>query len=350
MSKITRRRFIQIGGSLVAASAVPSIAKQAHASTGKMTPRKLTPRKLPVPIDNFGTYEPAVSPDGNTIYFARFSMNGDKRVTGASNIFAIHRIRQDKPWPGVAQDWSEPERMPDAINGDASVLGKDGFNLEPWITPDGNTLYFQSNRAGSLGIWESHRQPGGRWSQATLVAGGGINTDAHEHCFMPFNLPGHPKSMSFISNRQRENGEPGAWDIYTTRQVDGVWQKAKRYSDKLLDSLALKCRFNLVTQNGFTLGIATVHDFGKYHSMLFVHYDPATGEWKGPVVTPPFHNWNIDGACPNFLANDKVMIWSAGYDRGPDIISSTTTGGVYDLYWLPTHEVIAFYKAQAGLA
>jgi WD40-like Beta Propeller Repeat len=33
----------------------------------------VVPRKLPFPPnDNFGTYEPAISADGNTIYFARF--------------------------------------------------------------------------------------------------------------------------------------------------------------------------------------------------------------------------------------------------------------------------------------
>jgi hypothetical protein len=45
------------------------------------------------------------------------------------------------------------------------------------------------------------------------------------------------------------------------------------------------------------------------------------------------------------------MIWSAGYDRGPDLISggSSGGGGVFDLFWLPTSEVIAFYKARAGI-
>jgi hypothetical protein len=44
------------------------------------------------------------------------------------------------------------------------------------------------------------------------------------------------------------------------------------------------------------------------------------------------------------------MIWSAGYDHGPDLISgSDGTGGLYDLFWLPTSELIAYYKARAGV-
>ena len=72
-----------------------------------------------------------------------------------------------------------------------------------------------------------------------------------------------------------------------------------------------------------TLGVVSVHDFGKFHTILFVHYDPKSKEWKGPIVEAPFNDWNIDGACPNFQANGERMIWSAGYDRGPDIISGS---------------------------
>ena len=37
------------------------------------------------------------------------------------------------------------------------------------------------------------------------------------------------------------------------------------------------------------------------------------------------------------------MIWSAGYDRGPDLISGgkDDAGGLYDLFWLPTSELVA---------
>jgi hypothetical protein len=39
------------------------------------------------PNDNFGAYEPALSADGTTIWFARFGNNGDKRVKGPTDIF-----------------------------------------------------------------------------------------------------------------------------------------------------------------------------------------------------------------------------------------------------------------------
>ena len=45
------------------------------------------------------------------------------------------------------------------------------------------------------------------------------------------------------------------------------------------------------------------------------------------------------------------MIWSAGYDRGPGPVSTAGgTGGTYDLYWLNTSDIVAYYKAKAGLS
>ena len=270
-------------------------------------------------------------------------------MKGPTDIFVTHRVRQGGEWPGTAGDWSPPERLPDTVNSDS-------VDQEPWITPDGNTLYFMSDRkapgVGPNGIYVSQKQPNGEWGQAQPVSGGNINlSDTITHCFMPFDLPGQPSAMCFISIRPREPGAPNTTDLYTTRQVDGVWQPAQRYADRLLDSIALKCRFSVVTRDDFTLGVVSVHDFGKFHTLLFVHYDPKSKEWKGPIVEAPFNDWNIDGACPNFQANGERMIWSAGYDHGPDIISGGTndTGGVYDLFWLPTSEIVAYYKARAGI-
>jgi WD40-like Beta Propeller Repeat len=346
MNSLSRRRFFESVAAAAATAAVwPTVLNtRAHAAAPT-----LVPRKLPFPPnDNFGNYEPTISADGNTIYFARFANNGDKRVKGATDIFVTHRVRQSGEWPGTAEDWSPAERLPDTVNSDSA-------DQEPWITPDGQSLYFMSFRPGGLGrsdIWVSDKQPDGQWGQAHPVVGGNINTEYLDHCFMPFDLPGQPSGMVFVSIRPRAAGQPPTTDLYTTRQVDGIWQPAQRYESRLLDSIALKCRFSVVTRDGLTLGVVSVHDFGKFHTMLFVHYDPASKEWKGPIVEAPFNDWNIDGACPNFQPNGERMIWSAGYDHGPDLISGGSNGaaGLYDLFWLPTSEVVAYYKARASLS
>jgi len=309
---------------------------------------ELVPRKMPYPPnDEFGSYEPAISADGNTIYFARFAGSGDKRVVGTTtDIFVTHRVRQTGEWPGTKGDWSVPERLPDTVNSDS-------IDQEPRITPDGKTLYFMSGRGGGYGsadVYVTHKGPNGEWTKAQNL-GPNINTEYPDHCFMPFGMPGFEDTAIFVSVRPRQAGGAPSADIYTTKMQNGVWQPAQRYESKLLDSIGFKCRLNVVTQNNFVLGVVSVHDFGKFHTMLFVHFDPATKQWTGPIVEAPFNNLAIDGACPTFTAGGDRMIWSAGYDRGPGPVSTNRgTGSTYDLFWLNTREIIAYYKAKAGLS
>ena len=345
MSTLSRRHFLRASGTVLGATIVPSVMSAGRA---RAADKELVPKKLPFPPnDEFGSYEPTITPDGNTIYFARFAVNGDKRVAGTtSDIFVTHRIRQTGPWPGPGSDWTAPERLPDTVN---SV----SIDQEPRIMPDGKTLYFMSRRSGGRGaadIWVTQMQPNGQWSQAQN-AGPNINTEFTDHCFMPIGLPGQDDVSVLLSIRPREAGGAPSADLYTTRFENGVWQPAKRYESKVLDSIALKCRLNAVARDGLVLGVVSVHDFGKFHRMVFVHYDPAAKEWKGPIVDAPFNQPAVDGACPMFTANGDKMIWSAGYDRGPGPVSTAGgTGGVYDLFWLNTSDIVAYYKAKAGLS
>src|SRR3954449_12467648 len=169
MISLSRRRLFGSAAGAAAAVSFPStLTRLAYAGAPDLTPRKLP---LP-PNDDLGAYEPTLSADGNTIYFARFANNGDKRVKGPTDIFVTHRVRQSGDWPGTVEDWSSPERLPDTVNSDS-------VDQEPWITPDGNALYFMSSRkapgVGPVGIWVSHKQPDGGWGQAQPVPGGNIN-------------------------------------------------------------------------------------------------------------------------------------------------------------------------------
>ena len=313
-----------------------------------MSAKELIPRKLPFPPnDEFGNFEPTITSDGNTIYFARFANTGDKRVRGkATDLFVTHRIRQSGEWPGTAGDWTPPERLPDTVN------AVDAIDLEPRITADGKTLYFMSNRPGGLGgydIWVTHKQPNGEWSTAQNL-GPNINTAWHDHCLMPLGLPGQEDAAQFISTRPREAGGQPSNDIYVTKMENGAWRPARRYGSTLLDSIKFNCRLTTVARDGLILGVVTVHDLATFHRMVFVHYDPSSKEWKGPVVDAPFNQPGVDGACPMFTADGDKMIWSAGYDRGPGPIADADGGGsVYDLFWLKTSDVVAYYKAKAGL-
>ena len=345
MTTLSRRQFLRTSGTVVGATLATSLGISAR---GRAAEKELIPRKFPSPPnDLYGNYEPTITADGNTIYFARFASTGDKRVAGtSSDIFVTHRIRQDREWPGSDGDWTVPERLPDTVNSDS-------MDQEPRITADGKTLYFMSNRPGGHGtsdIYVSHKQANGEWSQAKNL-GPNINSQYIDHCFMPLGLPGQEDVSIFVSLRPREPGAAISPDLYTSKMEKGVWQPARRLESKLLDSIGLKCRVNSVAKDGLVLSVISIHDFGKFHKMAFVHYDPATTQWKGPLVEAPFNLPNIDGACPMFTHDGEKMIWSSGRDRGPGPVSGTGgTGSAYDLFWLKTTDIVAYYRAKAGLS
>ena len=144
MNTVSRRQFLHITGTLAGATLLTSISFSGRASAAAP---ELAPRKLPFPPnDEFGSYEPTITPDGNTIYFARFAGSGDPRVLGTTtDIFVTRRVRQTGEWPGTGADWSPPERLPDTVNSPF-------IDQEPRITPDGKTLYFMSKRSGNVEI------------------------------------------------------------------------------------------------------------------------------------------------------------------------------------------------------
>ena len=102
MNTLSRRHFLRTSGTVLGATMVPSVVFSARARAAE---KELIPKKLPFPPnDEFGSYEPTITPDGNTIYFARFAGSGDKRVLGTTtDIFVTHRIRPSGcPTPSTA--------------------------------------------------------------------------------------------------------------------------------------------------------------------------------------------------------------------------------------------------------
>ena len=99
--------------------------------------------------------------------------------------------------------------QPIANAGD-SVNGADSWESQPSITPDGQWLYFASNRAGGCGgtdIWRCHRKTDGTWGKAENL-GSAVNSPGNERC--PFiHADGH--TLYFSSNGWQGFG---GYDMY----------------------------------------------------------------------------------------------------------------------------------------
>lgn len=106
-------------------------------------------------------------------------------------------------------------------NAGLSVNGDKTWEAQPTISPDGQYLYFASNRPGGQGgsdIWFCKRQPNGDWGRAENL-GPSVNTPGNEKC--PF-LCADGHTLYFASNGWQGFG---GYDMYFINLTDTYMQR-----------------------------------------------------------------------------------------------------------------------------
>ncbi|MCE3008151.1 MAG: OmpA family protein [Bacteroidetes bacterium] len=128
------------------------------------------------------------SQDGQWVYFTGCSRRDGE---GSCDLYVARLI---------GQRWTEPQNM-------SAVLNSPHWDSQPCLSPDGQHLYFVSNRPGGLGghdIWYSQRTADGSWMPPNNL-GAPINTPGDE--FYPF-LAADGQTLYFSSDYH-----PGAGGI-----------------------------------------------------------------------------------------------------------------------------------------
>lgn len=156
---------------------------------------------------------PALSTDGQTLYFSRALLNldisGRRYVAPAEgtkpydvDIFVSER--------GASGKWRTPKALNEPINSPAT-------DLAPWLAPGDSILFFSSDRFGGFGgldIYVSFRQPNGTWGPVYNM-GEPINSAADERYTT---MTRDKKTLLFSSNRGGK-GVSGKYDLYMARFV-----------------------------------------------------------------------------------------------------------------------------------
>jgi outer membrane protein OmpA-like peptidoglycan-associated protein len=143
----------------------------------------------------------SLSADLQTLYYAA---DYAEQGYGRYDIYKVQR----SPW-----GWSKPKNLGQKINSDF-------WDSAPSIAPDGNAIYFASNRPdgyGGIDIYVSFKNEKGFWEEA-INLGPSINTKGDDQT--PF-IHADNQSLYFSSN-----GRPGfgGSDIYVSRKkIDGNW-------------------------------------------------------------------------------------------------------------------------------
>lgn len=143
----------------------------------------------------------SLSADLQTLYYAA---DYAEQGYGRYDIYKVQR----SPW-----GWSKPKNLGQRINSDF-------WDSAPSIAPDGNSIYFASNRPegyGGIDIYVAYKNEKGYWEES-INLGPSVNTKGDDQT--PF-IHADNQSLYFSSN-----GRPGfgGSDIYVARKkIDGSW-------------------------------------------------------------------------------------------------------------------------------
>jgi outer membrane protein OmpA-like peptidoglycan-associated protein len=160
-----------------------------------------TPAPLPEKINteyNEGTC--AISADGKMLVFTSCRRPGNY---GSCDLYVTQRKEHQ---------WTTPQNLGPRIN-------SKGWESQPSLSADGRTLYFVSEREGNYGkkdIWKSTLQEDGTWADPVNL-GKPINSEGRE--ISPFMHP-NGQTLFFASDRCPSLG---GLDIYYSNWIDGQW-------------------------------------------------------------------------------------------------------------------------------
>ena len=276
------------------------------------------PELLPAPINSKGNNESVVyvTPDGSQIFFFRSgsAMQG--------NLFVSKLDDNGK--------WGKPQALGFDIN---SKYRESHVTL----SPDGNSLYFTSDRPGGFGgldIYVIKKLPNGQWTEPILLPNE-VNTAKDEEC--PFVHPNG--SILYFSSKGHES--VGGYDVfYSVIGEDGSYSKAESMCSPINTpdndvSYTLSC-------DGLTAYVAAIREdtHGEYdiYEIADRGIDPNLIVYSGRVKY-------ADEAIPK-----GVYVWikdkTTGEDLGSYKVDETT--GKYTCYMQPNDDFSITYSKSGN--
>lgn len=266
-------------------------AKEKSSSYLNQKPPGLTPEKFAVGVVSLpDQYEfgSIFSLDGNEFYYA-------------ANVGERAEIRMMKL---TNEGWSKPKRV---INNDIF-----SFN-DQFFSPDEGRLYFISdmplNGKGDkkdYDIWFIKREGDG-WS-APINAGKVINSDKNEY-YVSFTQNG---TMYFSSLVETSEAKINSYDIYASKQVNGVFQKPVRLSANV-NSDHYEADVFVAYDESYLIFCGDRPD-GLGHGDLFISFRNADGTWTkaknlGKTINTPGHE-----LCPFVTKDGKYFFYTSNKD------------------------------------
>ena len=155
--------------------------------------------------------QPFISADGNELFFVRYSNSKQK-----ADIFCSQLIDGQ---------WSKPKPL--------SNVNTDANEMSPFLSIDGTTLFFASDRDNSMGGYDlffSRRDRKGEWGEPSNI-GFPINTEANEICF----VVDDDGSRAYLSSDR--DGGFGGYDVFSCQIENIVLADVNDFSQFLMRNI-----------------------------------------------------------------------------------------------------------------
>ncbi len=251
-----------------------------------------------------------ISKKGEYEFGSVFNKNATEFFYGV-NVNGKEEIRYSKL---IGDQWSEPR----------TILSheKYGYN-DPFLSPDEQRLYFISQRTldgldkkEDYDIWYVKRLTNG-WS-APINAGSNINTNANEY-YISFTNSG---TMYFSSNKIGNN-----FDIYTSKFVNGKFQKATPLSDSI-NTPAYEADVFIDPDEKYIIFCGNRKD-GLGRGDLYISFKRKDGTWESAVNMGNRINTKGHELCPFVTKDGNYLFYTSNQD----------------IYWVST-KVFDTYKNE----
>lgn len=198
--------------------------------------------------------QPFISADGNEFFFVRYSNSKQK-----ADIFCSQLIDGQ---------WSKPKPLHN-VNTDAN-------EMSPFLSIDGTTLFFASDRDNSMGGYDlffSRRDRNGEWGAPSNI-GFPINTEANEICF----VVDDDGSRAYLSSDR--DGGFGGYDVFSCQIENLVLADVNDFSQFLMRNINFEFDSSVIDESsGAALdSLATFLNHNILDVEISGHADDTGGE------------------------------------------------------------------------
>jgi hypothetical protein len=225
--------------------------------------------------------------------------------------------------------WNTPVNMGIPVNS-APATDVDPLRLgddrEPWITPDGNTIYFKSDRLATSSprnandVFVTHKVDG-VWGEPELVPFPVSTDEGNEHCPM---LLQDGRTLCFASMRE---GGYGGSDIWCSWQDDdGKWEEPVNQGPNI-NTEAEEFHFMQDDDGAVYFTSNRPGGFGGMDIWTSKQLtdDAGPGAWDVSVNLGPLINTESADMCPAFPPDGETITWFSG--------RTDNNWGASDIFW-----------------